>query len=77
MIAILSLSTASLESYLYSIDAILPIIYEKKHTPNTMMSRAKIFSAAFTGSISPYPTVDIVVKAQYSESIYTAPLESS
>ena len=43
------------------------MMYEKKHTPNTMMTREKNYSPSVLADISPYPTVDMVVNAQYSE----------
>jgi len=48
-----------------------PMIYEKKHTPNTMIIREKNYSPSVRADISPYPTVDMVVNAQYSDAMYT------
>jgi hypothetical protein len=43
------------------IDEIVPLMIEKKTTPNTIINMHTNYSVEFVPDISPYPTVDIVV----------------
>jgi hypothetical protein len=69
--AILLFSTASLLSIRLKIDARDPIVNEKNQTPKIIRMIASIISRLVFPVISPYPTVDMVVKVQYRLSMYS------
>ena len=58
------------ESVLDNILLRLPITKEKKQTPKSIQAIESNCSISVYEVISPYPTVLMVVKAQYIEAIY-------
>ena len=77
MIFSLFFKSIALESVLDIILLRLPITKEKKQTPKSIQIMARICSASVYEVMSPYPTVLIVVIAQYIEAIYYVPTVSS
>lgn len=57
-------------SYEVRIEARDPLAKEKAITPTSIMNEQKTISMGFMISMSPYPTVVIVVTVQYIETIY-------
>ena len=56
---------------------ILPIVYAKTPQARIIANMAYIYSDRVIGEISPYPTVVIVVKAQYKLATYLSALSES
>jgi len=68
-LALLAGSLASVETF--------PTMYPKTLAPHSITAMTRVFSRSLRGSTSPYPTVVMVVKAQYRLAMYRERSSSS